>query len=177
EGLAAASPTEEVPGEEVLLTHGSGLRDPRSVSGADLIVEQPDEGVERGVEGGGPGAVDPFAVPAAVILLVFEEPVDVLLIKQFAAEALVGHTGAGGLPDLRCRAEEIAFDLPARGGVGVEQPVGKPCVDHRRSSASCLAPNGRRPWAEVTPLAGSMEAPGTKELPHRTVRPGEGVEW
>src|SRR5699024_9417435 len=116
EGLAAASPTEEVPGEEVLLTHGSGLRDPRSVSGADLIVEQPDEGVERGVEGGGPGAVDPFAVPAAVILLVFEEPVDVLLIKQFAPDALVGHTGARGLPDLRRRAEEITFDLPAQGG-------------------------------------------------------------
>ena len=54
EGLAAASPTEEVPGEEVLLTLGSGLRDPRSVSGADLIVEQPEKGVERGVEGGDP---------------------------------------------------------------------------------------------------------------------------
>src|SRR5699024_1014652 len=101
----------------------------------------------------------------------------VLLIKQLAAEALVGHTGAGGLPDLRCRAEEIAFDLPAQGGVGVEQPVGKPCVDHRRSSASCLAPNGRSAGAELTPLAGRTEAQGTKELPHRTVRPGEGVEW
>src|SRR5699024_5062110 len=62
------------------------------------------------------GAVDPFAVPAAVILLVFEEPVDVLLIKQFAPDALVGHTGARGLPDLRRRAEEITFDLPAQGG-------------------------------------------------------------
>ena len=76
EGLAAASPTEEVPSEEVFLSPASGLRDPRSVSGADLIVEQPEEGVERGVEGGDPRAVDPFAVPATVILLVFEEPVD-----------------------------------------------------------------------------------------------------
>src|SRR5699024_4928381 len=76
EGLAAASPTEEAPSEEVFLSPASGRRDPRSVSGADLIVEQPEEGVERGVEGGDPRAVDPFAVPATVILLVFEEPVD-----------------------------------------------------------------------------------------------------
>jgi len=54
EGLAGASPTEEVPSEEVFLSPGSGLRDPRSVSGADLIVEQPEKGVERGVEGGDP---------------------------------------------------------------------------------------------------------------------------
>src|SRR5699024_5120855 len=101
----------------------------------------------------------------------------VLLIKQFAAEALVGHTGAGGLPDLRCRAEEIAFDLPAQVGVGGVQPVVTLCVDPRRSAASCLAPDGRRPRAEVIPLAGSMEAPGTKAFPHRTVRAGEGVEW
>src|SRR5699024_6386706 len=52
DGLAAASPTEEVPSEEVFLSPAAGLRDPRSVSGADLIVEQPEEGVERGVEGG-----------------------------------------------------------------------------------------------------------------------------
>src|SRR5699024_8717429 len=76
EGLAAASPTEEVPSEAVFLSPASGLRDPRSVSGADLIVEQPEEGVERGVEGGDPRAVDPFAAAAPVVLLPFEEPGD-----------------------------------------------------------------------------------------------------
>src|SRR5699024_11447341 len=76
EGLAAASPTEEVPSEEVFLSPVSGLRDPRSVSGADLIVEQPEEGVERGVEGGDTSAADPFAVPAPDILLGSREPGD-----------------------------------------------------------------------------------------------------
>src|SRR5699024_12500416 len=38
EGLAAASPTDEDPSEEVFLSPASCLRDPRSVSGADLIV-------------------------------------------------------------------------------------------------------------------------------------------
>src|SRR5699024_12561609 len=64
------------PPHRAVATRAAGRRDPRSVSGADLIVEQPEEGVERGVEGGDPRAVDPFAVPATVILLVFEEPVD-----------------------------------------------------------------------------------------------------
>src|SRR5699024_9803852 len=62
-------------------------------------------------------------------------------------------------------------------GGGGEEPVGKSSGDHRRSSASCHVPNGRRPWAETTPTGGSMEAPQTKELPHRTYHPGEGVEW
>src|SRR5699024_6019938 len=76
DGLAAASPTDEAPREEVVLPPPPGRLDPRSVAGAQLIAGQAEEGVGRGVGGGDPRADDPFAVPATVILLVFEEPVD-----------------------------------------------------------------------------------------------------
>ena len=60
--------------------------------------------------------------------------VRVLQGEQSGAEALGRDAGAGRLPDVVRRAEQVPLDLPAQRGVGVEQPVGE--AWSRRSTVS-----------------------------------------
>jgi hypothetical protein len=57
-------------------------------------------------------------------------PVGVLLGEQSRAEALGGDSGPRGLPNLFGQACQVAFDLPAQGWVGREQPFEDRFLSH-----------------------------------------------
>src|SRR5690606_31982717 len=74
-GLPGRQPAEQVTAQQVLLALAPGLARALVTAARALPREQSLERVERRVERPDRGALDPLAVPAAVVELVLEEPV------------------------------------------------------------------------------------------------------
>lgn len=76
ERVPGREPAEESPLQQVLLSPAPGVSDPDGITGAGLVVEESDEGVERGLEGRDFRPFDPLAVPPTIVELMAQEPVD-----------------------------------------------------------------------------------------------------